>query len=342
MKKNIKRILFVCLMLSFFFVKMNPVIAKETKQCKYNFEAWAGIKTQAIITLTSEMEPSATKPTVEQSLKIKRVGGGNYFVLVYLKSEAFLNNENELICPGNDKLVIDTGDDITYYCKKAKKKKSIDLSKCKDDKTSDAFNNGILDGQIDGSTQQIIFVTGPDTLYDIGGKIKTEKERNIGTTTTSADDENEFKSFYDETITYKTCGGLDHIPNKLPEFVNAIYKTIKFLIPIILILLGMKDFIQAVMSKDEKLMTEQKNKFIRRISAAVIVFFIFSIVQFITNLAYKAGGEDSESGNISSCMECFLNDSEKCGTMTVEKDNTTQTTTTTQQGGSAGGGGGAW
>lgn len=123
-----------------------------------------------------------------------------------------------------------------------------------------------------------------------------------------AGDSTHYSSFYNKQIQYRRCGNLDHIPKNLPVFSTALYKVIKFLVPVILILMGVLDFAKAVMSKDENEMNSQKQKFIRRLIAAVLIFFALSLVQFIVNLT---GTADTST---SSCIDCFINNANKCET----------------------------
>lgn len=105
------------------------------------------------------------------------------------------------------------------------------------------------------------------------------------------------------------CGGAE-IPYGFPYIVNRIIKILKIFTPIILILLGMIDFLKATISSDEKQMKEASSKFVRRILAAVIIFFVIAIVQF----AFRLVGEENE-GTLG-CFNCFVNG--EC--TTVEND----------------------
>ena len=104
-----------------------------------------------------------------------------------------------------------------------------------------------------------------------------------------------------------SCGGIDGIPEMLPNLVNLGYNLIKIFVPIALILYGMMDLGKAVMQQKEDDIKKGQKTFITRAIAAVLVFLIFSIVQLVFGLLGSAG-EDTK--NPISCVDCFLN--KKC------------------------------
>lgn len=68
--------------------------------------------------------------------------------------------------------------------------------------------------------------------------------------------------------------------------IKNVMNLIKVLIPVVLIILGMIDMLQAVIASDEKAMKSCQNKFVKRILASVIIFFVPVIVDFsFTSLA---------------------------------------------------------
>lgn len=101
------------------------------------------------------------------------------------------------------------------------------------------------------------------------------------------------------TTTLKGCTITD-IPEQLPKYISNIINLIKILVPIILVIMGMIDFARAVVSSDEKQMKESQSRFIKRAFAAVIIFFVIVIVQFV----FRAIGTDD---NILGCIDCFVN-----------------------------------
>lgn len=112
---------------------------------------------------------------------------------------------------------------------------------------------------------------------------------------------------------YKTvsCAGFDDIPAALPKFISNIINLIKIVTPIILIIMGMTDFLRSTIANDEKGMNEGKNRFIKRTIAGVIVFLVISIVQ----LVFGAIGTES-SRTVAACINCFVNGT--CGSSSSE------------------------
>lgn len=113
---------------------------------------------------------------------------------------------------------------------------------------------------------------------------------------------------------YVKCGNITGIPSGLPAFSRNIINIIKFAIPIILCILGMFDFSKSVMANDEKAMNEGPKKFIKRVIAAVLVFFVVSIVQFIFNVLGNSDPEQEymNKDNLNSCLKCFISDESGC------------------------------
>ena len=112
-------------------------------------------------------------------------------------------------------------------------------------------------------------------------------------------------NFFSNTTKKDVCGlGLS---GSVPTFTHGIFNILKILVPIILIIMGMVDFAKAVSANDEKKMRESTSSFIRRLIAAVFIFFIVAIVQFV----FKKVSSDE---GFSSCMNCILND--KCAAAT--------------------------
>lgn len=64
-----------------------------------------------------------------------------------------------------------------------------------------------------------------------------------------------YENFYDADTKYYKCGKLERIPKGLPKFTNVIYKLVKVIVPIILVVMGMVDFLKAVVASDEKQMS---------------------------------------------------------------------------------------
>lgn len=106
---------------------------------------------------------------------------------------------------------------------------------------------------------------------------------------------------------YIQCGELE-LPYGVAYIVGNVVNIIKIAIPILLIVMGMLDFLQAVISNDEKQMKEKTNKFIKRIIAAIIIFFVVAIVQFVFGQVISGdSGKDALS-----CVSCFIGNDNSC------------------------------
>ena len=76
-------------------------------------------------------------------------------------------------------------------------------------------------------------------------------------------------------------GNDNHITNILKIFVNVV----KFIVPIILIVMGSLDFIQAIFAQDDGAMKKAQGKFIKRVIIAVIIFLVPSALKLILTIA---------------------------------------------------------
>lgn len=101
-------------------------------------------------------------------------------------------------------------------------------------------------------------------------------------------------------------GALTDIPAQLPTFTRNLVFLIQLLIPLALIALGIYDFIRAIIASDDKLMQESQKRFVRRIIAGVLIFFVIAIVKLIFGLI---------PGNVNTlgCVPCFTSDASSCG-----------------------------
>lgn len=105
----------------------------------------------------------------------------------------------------------------------------------------------------------------------------------------------------------------------VPAFVRLLVNTVKVVVPIILIAVGIIDLAKAVTANDDKVMKEATSKLIRRIVYAILIFFVVAIVQLVFNVL---GSAQSQSGStnqdtvkkndISACIKCFISDGTAC------------------------------
>ena len=106
------------------------------------------------------------------------------------------------------------------------------------------------------------------------------------------------------------CNG-HSIPYGIPYIIYRVINIIKILTPIVLIILGMIDFAKSVIAGNEDEMKKSQAKFINRIIAGIIVFFVIAIVQFLFNIL---GDND-----VFSCFSCFVS-GEDCNIVDVTEE----------------------
>lgn len=105
------------------------------------------------------------------------------------------------------------------------------------------------------------------------------------------------------------CMGVD-VPDIIPNIVHLAVNIIKIAVPLILIIMGMLDLGKAVMASKEDEIKKAQTLFIKRIVAAVIVFFIVAVVQLVFGvLADASAGTSTEidGDSINECIDTFLN-----------------------------------
>ena len=103
-------------------------------------------------------------------------------------------------------------------------------------------------------------------------------------------------------ISKVSCGNVTGIPKKIPEITSYIMTIVQIAVPVILVIIGSIDLIKGITSQKEDEVKKNQKIFVKRLVIAVLIFFIIVIVKFIISLV-----ADSSSGNISSCIDCFLN-----------------------------------
>lgn len=98
------------------------------------------------------------------------------------------------------------------------------------------------------------------------------------------------KVFYPDTPE-KTCG----FSNKLISWVLNIIRWVKYIIPAIVIIFGILDFIKAIGSDKDDEMKKAQGRFIKRLIAAALIFIVPFIIEFVLD---KMGFEVSSCGII--------------------------------------------
>ena len=91
----------------------------------------------------------------------------------------------------------------------------------------------------------------------------------------------------DKTNESYKCG----FSERLIHWIANIIRWVKYLIPVIVIILGILDFIKAMSSDKEDEMKKAQQKFIKRLIAAALIFIIPFIIEFVINkMGFNANG----------------------------------------------------
>jgi len=87
------------------------------------------------------------------------------------------------------------------------------------------------------------------------------------------------------------------------SFLGEIFDKIMIVIPIIIIIMGMIDFIKIIVSQKDDEMKKAQNLFIKRLIYGISIFFVPPLITFVIGLV---GGN-----TLNPCMSCFI-DSSNC------------------------------
>ncbi|MDD3048870.1 MAG: hypothetical protein PHQ89_02635 [Bacilli bacterium] len=79
---------------------------------------------------------------------------------------------------------------------------------------------------------------------------------------------------------------------KVLNLIGDIFKLIQIFIPILLIIIGSVDLGKAVISSDEKAIKESQGMLVKRVIAAVLVFFVSAIVSIVMGLIGESAYEN--------------------------------------------------
>lgn len=99
----------------------------------------------------------------------------------------------------------------------------------------------------------------------------------------------------------------DQIPAGVFNLTSLVVMVIQVVVPILLIIWGMVDFVKSVIGGDENKIKEGQKIFIKRLIMALVVFLIVTIVKLAINLVGQLGADSVESSeSIWNCVEKFL------------------------------------
>ena len=119
-----------------------------------------------------------------------------------------------------------------------------------------------------------------------------------------------------ETDLSYTCGSLSfNFSGMIPYVVSTIVLLIKIVVPVLLVIFGSIDFLKAVVAQKDDEIKKGQQTFIKRLIAAVIVFFVVQVVQLI--ISFASGDDDS----VVNCFNCFVNGDGCKATSTTSSSN---------------------
>ena len=119
------------------------------------------------------------------------------------------------------------------------------------------------------------------------------------------------------SATYSGCKSYQ-IPGQIINIVSTLITVIKFGVPILLIIFGMLDLGKAVVASKEDEIKKGQQMFIKRVIAAILVFFVIVVVQLVVNLA--TDNDTGENKNIWDCVDVFIKGVNGCETGTCVKN----------------------
>ncbi len=107
-----------------------------------------------------------------------------------------------------------------------------------------------------------------------------------------------------ETYDAITCGNVT-IPLRIAELTSTIITILQFSVPIILIIMGMLDFVKAITSQKDDEIKKGLSTFIKRLIAGALVFLVIVIVKLVVGIAADSSDVDS----MFKCIDCFTSNS---------------------------------
>lgn len=127
-------------------------------------------------------------------------------------------------------------------------------------------------------------------------------------------DKNPYGDSYCNTdkLIYVQCGDAFDIPYQAPQVISFFVNLLKIATPIILIIVSIIALLKAISASNEDEIKKSQKGLIRKVIAAVMVFFVISIVQFVVmkvadNTEKSKLNAKTEDVNLSTCLSCFLN-----------------------------------
>ncbi|MBQ8902230.1 MAG: hypothetical protein IJY87_04080 [Bacilli bacterium] len=97
------------------------------------------------------------------------------------------------------------------------------------------------------------------------------------------------------------------------KIIGYIILVIKWIVPLIIIVLGMIDFGKAAISNDEKAVNKATGALIRRFIAGIVIFFIPTIIMAALNaIQISKGIEKDTNTTFGACTKCLFDPVNSC------------------------------
>ena len=86
------------------------------------------------------------------------------------------------------------------------------------------------------------------------------------------------------------------------KLLKQVYTLLRYLIPVLIIVLSIVDFMKVVLSGDEKVFKEAWNNFVKRIIVGVVILLVPVLIKMLINMAHINGIYKIGSGNDIFCI----------------------------------------
>lgn len=113
--------------------------------------------------------------------------------------------------------------------------------------------------------------------------------------------------YADELVTeYIKCGGMS-FPKPIAPIIHTTYILLQIVIPLGIIIVGSLDFVKATIASDVDKMKKSQKKFVSRLIAGSITFFVFVIVKFAIDVFSDEPDNDEIKPDFGNCLNCLIN-----------------------------------
>lgn len=102
------------------------------------------------------------------------------------------------------------------------------------------------------------------------------------------------------------------------QIVGKIYWILKIVIPVILIIWGTIALFKAALSSDEKALNKEITSMIKKVIAALIIFFVPTVIRFGFFMVTQF--DDQMKEDAQNCIDCLTNPYNTCDTSNVGKE----------------------